>query len=104
MFKQTKFESTADHRLQPYFHQSPENRNLISWRLKTEVHKLLRLAETGISKRAFPTRFLPSTNFTFRTKNGRSKRAAEKKRCYKQLQQQTMTSDKTDKPTYLNHE
>ena len=104
MFKQTKFESAAYHRLQPYFHRAPEHRNLISWRLETGVHKLLCLAKTDISKPAFPTRFLPSTNFIFRTKNERSKRAAEKKGCYKQLQQQTMTSDKTNNPTYPNHE
>ena len=42
--------------------------------------------------------------FTFRTTKGSSKRAAENRGCYKQQQHLTMASDKTDDPTYPNHE
>ena len=62
------------------------------------VHKLLRLAKTGICDQ------VPSVHqFHLQDNIWAQQEGGRKKRCHKQLQQQTMTSVKTDNPTYPNH-
>ena len=104
MLKQTKFESTADHRLQPYFYQAPrklqpnfleaEDRSPQATTLGRNRH-----FQTGISDQ------VPSVHqFHLQDKKRTQQEGGREKGCHKQLQQQTMTSNNTDDPTYPNHE